>query len=62
VHAAKFLHRDIKPSNIFIRANGSPVLLDFGAARATSGGTRTLTAVLTPGFAPLEQYAVEGKQ
>jgi serine/threonine protein kinase len=62
VHAAKFLHRDIKPSNIFIRANGTPVLLDFGAARATSGGTRTLTAVLTPGFAPLEQYAVEGKQ
>ncbi len=62
VHAAKFLHRDIKPSNIFIRATGSPVLLDFGAARATSGSTRTLTAVLTPGFAPLEQYAVEGKQ
>jgi len=62
VHAAKFLHRDIKPSNIFIRANGSPVLLDFGAARATSGSTRTLTAVLTPGFAPLEQYSVEAKQ
>ena len=62
VHAAKFLHRDIKPSNIFIRANGSPVLLDFGAARATSGSTRTLTAVLTPGFAPLEQYSIEGKQ
>lgn len=62
VHTAKFLHRDIKPSNIFIRANGSPVLLDFGAARATSGSTRTLTAVLTPGFAPLEQYSIEGKQ
>ena len=62
VHAAKFLHRDIKPSNIFIRADGSPVLLDFGAARATSGSTRTLTAVLTPGFAPLEQYSIEGKQ
>lgn len=62
VHTAKFLHRDIKPSNIFIRANGSPVLLDFGAARATTGSTRTLTAVLTPGFAPLEQYSIEGKQ
>ena len=62
VHTAKFLHRDINPSNIFIRANGSPVMLDFGAARATSGCTRTLTAVLTPGFAPLEQYSIEGKQ
>ena len=62
VHAAQFLHRDIKPSNIFIRANGSPVLLDFGAARATGGGTRSLTAVLTPGYAPLEQYATDGKQ
>lgn len=62
VHAAKFLHRDIKPSNIFMRANGTPVLLDFGAARATGGGTRSLTAVLTPGYAPLEQYATDGKQ
>jgi len=62
VHAAQFLHRDIKPSNIFMRANGTPVLLDFGAARATGGGTRSLTAVLTPGYAPLEQYAPDGKQ
>ncbi len=62
VHAAKFLHRDIKPGNIFIRSNGSPVLLDFGAARANIGGSHGMTAVLTPGFAPLEQYAVDGKQ
>lgn len=62
VHAAKFLHRDIKPGNIFIRSNGSPVLLDFGAARANIGGSHGMTAVLTPGFAPLEQYAVDGRQ
>ncbi len=62
VHTEKFLHRDIKPSNIFMRANGTPVLLDFGAARNTGGATRTLTAVLTPGYAPLEQYAGDGKQ
>lgn len=62
VHAAKFLHRDIKPGNIFIRTNGSPVLLDFGAARANIGGSHGMTAVLTPGFAPLEQYAVDGRQ
>ena len=63
VHATGFLHRDIKPDNIFIRANGSPVLIDFGAARQAMGGeTRSLTAILTPGFAPLEQYSGEGKQ
>lgn len=63
VHESGFLHRDIKPSNIFIRANRSPVLLDFGSARmAVNGSTRSLTAVLTPGYAPLEQYAGDGHQ
>ena len=63
VHAAGFLHRDIKPSNIFLREAGGPVLLDFGAARAAIGGaTRSMTAVLTPGYAPLEQYASDARQ
>jgi len=63
VHQAGFLHRDIKPGNIFIRENSSPVLIDFGAARqAISGATRSLTAVLTPGYAPLEQYSSEARQ
>jgi hypothetical protein len=63
VHEAGFLHRDIKPSNIFLREMGGPVLLDFGAARAAVGGaTRSMTAVLTPGYAPLEQYASDARQ
>ena len=63
VHAAGFLHRDIKPDNIFVRADGRPVLIDFGAARQALGGeTRSLTSILTPGYAPLEQYSGEGKQ
>jgi serine/threonine protein kinase len=63
VHEAGFLHRDIKPSNIFLREAGGPVLLDFGAARAAVGGaTRSMTAVLTPGYAPLEQYASNARQ
>jgi len=63
VHSAGFLHRDIKPDNIFLRADGAPVLIDFGAARQSVGGaTKTLTAVLTPGYAPLEQYHGDGHQ
>ena len=63
VHAGGFLHRDIKPDNIIVRSGGEPVLIDFGAARnALGGSTRSLTAVLTPGYAPLEQYSGEGKQ
>jgi serine/threonine protein kinase len=63
VHQAGFLHRDIKPSNVFIRANGSPVLIDFGAARLVSGSNpERLTAIVTPGYAPLEQYSAAGNQ
>ncbi len=63
VHEAGFLHRDIKPSNIFIRDDGKPLLIDFGSARLAIGDvTRTLTSVLTPGFAPLEQYSKEGNE
>src|SRR4029077_8169688 len=36
VHKAGFLHRDIKPSNIYMRDDGTPVLLDFGSARQRS--------------------------
>ena len=64
VHNAGFIHRDIKPSNIFIRDDGSPVLIDFGAARQAVGTrTRTLTSMLSVGYAPFEQYnEVPGKQ
>lgn len=61
VHRMNFLHRDIKPDNIYIRADGSPVLLDFGAARRL-GGERDMTNVVSPGFAPFEQYHRKGRQ
>ena len=58
VHSDGLLHRDIKPGNIVVRANGVPVLIDFGSARrAVSAKSRSLTAVITPGYAPLEQYS-----
>jgi serine/threonine protein kinase len=56
VHAAGFIHRDIKPENIYVRRDGSPVLLDFGSARQSFGGAKTLTILVAPGYAPLEQY------
>ncbi|MFL5001259.1 MAG: serine/threonine-protein kinase [Xanthobacteraceae bacterium] len=61
VHTAGYLHRDIKPGNIYIRYDGSPVLLDFGSARQNIGGD-DLTAIVTPGYAPFEQYHSQGQQ
>jgi serine/threonine protein kinase len=61
VHTAGYLHRDIKPGNIYMRYDGSPVLLDFGSARQKSDG-EDLTAIVTPGYAPFEQYHSHGQQ
>lgn len=59
VHEKGFVHRDIKPGNIFIRHDGSPVLLDFGSARQVRGvgEPQSLTQVVSEGYAPIEQYA-----
>ena len=59
IHAEHCLHRDIAPDNILMLADsGRPLLLDFGAARQVIGdATQALTAILKPGYAPVEQYA-----
>lgn len=63
VHEKAFLHRDIKPANIFIRLNGSPVLLDFGAAKhEMTSHSKSVTSLATAGYAPFEQYSTKGKQ
>jgi serine/threonine protein kinase len=57
LHQAQFLHRDIKPDNIILADDGRVVLIDFGAARDfTTTSTARYTTMLTPGYAPLEQY------
>src|SRR5437764_15185975 len=61
MHGESFLHRDIAPDNIIIRADGTPVLLDFGAARrAVATMSKALTGVVKAGYSPQEQYATEG--
>ena len=56
LHAAHCYHRDVAPDNILLGENNWPVLLDFGAARKAIEGTQVFTAVLKPGYAPIEQY------
>lgn len=58
VHDNGVLHRDIKPENIMFRGDGAPVLIDFGAARQAIGAkSRSVTTIVSPGYAPIEQYS-----
>ncbi|HUW38728.1 MAG TPA: serine/threonine-protein kinase [Rhodocyclaceae bacterium] len=62
VHMRKMLHLDIKPANIYLRNDGTPVLLDFGAARQTMAADATmLKPMYTPGFAAPEQFRHRGE-
>lgn len=57
VHARRLLHLDIKPGNIYLRSDGSPLLIDFGAARVVlEADAPALPPLFTPGFAPPERH------
>lgn len=61
VHTNKLLHLDLKPANIYLRVDGTPILLDFGAARQTLKTDQPkLYPMYTPGFAPPELYEKSG--
>lgn len=62
VHSNKLLHLDIKPGNVYLRGDGTPLLIDFGAARQMlAGEAPALPPMYTPGFASPEHHADRAK-
>jgi serine/threonine-protein kinase PpkA len=58
IHARGIVHRDLKPANILFRADGRPVIVDFGLAKdLAASSTLTLTGQLlaTPRYMSPEQ-------
>jgi serine/threonine protein kinase len=62
VHQRAMLHRDLKPGNVILSSDGTPVLIDFGAARDFNGRhSRSVTAIVARGYSPPEQYGIGGQ-
>lgn len=63
VHASGLLHRDVKPSNILLRADGTPLLADFGLVRDadTAGPTEAGHFIGTAAYAAPEQLRGESE-
>jgi serine/threonine-protein kinase PpkA len=59
IHAAGVVHRDLKPANILFRADGRPVIVDFGLAKDLSASSTVTAAgqlLATPRYMSPEQF------
>ena len=62
VHKRGIVHRDIAPDNILLTDDLQPRLIDFGAARSSTGNkSMSMDVVVKHGFAPREQYSRQGR-
>lgn len=63
VHSHHIIHRDISPDNIFLCSNHRVKVIDFGAARFSSGEeSSNFSTIVKPGYAPAEQYRTKSRQ
>ncbi len=61
LHGQNLLHRDLKPNNILLKDGRTPIIIDFGTARALKTEV-SATKVSTPGYTPAEQVTKGGKR
>ena len=65
IHDNDMLHRDISPDNVLVAKDGTPILIDFGAAREqASQKSRAMSAlrVVKDGYSPQEFYIAGSEQ
>jgi serine/threonine protein kinase len=67
LHARRMIHRDIAPDNIMVRADGTPMIIDFGAVKLIQQETQLRSdagrsfAVMKQFYSPAEQVEAGGE-
>jgi serine/threonine protein kinase len=57
VHSKNILHKDIAPDNIYMRKNGTPMVIGFGSAQhIMTKYSKDITLIVKEGYSPPEQY------